>query len=146
MKIFMLSRTARHHKDFKNVPFLHIEIGRYCFDSCDKSWSECRCGDSKYRYKWVNTIIDWLWSHKIVGIRKTSGQYSGTIYCPYKLDTIKTCHNCKHDGGYDIDCNGLCINEKYRSMTIDEMNEDFANGLIHLCRYWEPSPHDERLK
>ena len=148
MKVFMVSKEARKTPMFKTTPTIHIYIGKYCFDQCDygcTTKSKCKLGRSGYG-KILDHIVYWLWRHRIIGIMKESGKYSGTKHCPLKLDVIHTCDNCKFDGGYDMDCNGLCTNKNYHNMSAEDMKEDWANGLNNICRYWEPGDQDERLR
>ena len=147
-RIFFLSKEARRSGHFDNCPSLHILIGRYCYDSCyDYRGGPKNCPLKKSSYpKLIDKLTYWLWKHKIIGINKDSGKYSGTKYCPFKLPVIHTCDNCKNQAGYDENFDGICGSEDHRNMTPEQRREDMDNGLYCLCRYWEPDSYDERLK
>lgn len=117
------------------IPRLSIKIGHYCHDSCGHY--DCRKKRLCYP-KLLYKVTILLFRLKIVSITPDHGKYSGTKYCPHELETVKDCNNCLYHAGYDEDSNGLCSNENYMNMSIDEINNAIDNGFIR-CRYWEPN-------
>ena len=144
MNIWLARKEDVEQLEFK-PPRLHIQIGHNCCEPCEHNLKgDCKLCNPHWG-RLIETIVNWLWKCRIVAISKEYGRFSGTKYCPSKLDVIRTCYNCAHQDGVDDNCDGICGNEDYYNMTTEQLQEDMDNGLHHLCRYWKPSPHDKRL-
>lgn len=137
MKIHLFPKEIRNDPLMNSSPRLCLFIGRYCYESC--YGRECKLKKHNYS-KVIVRLTSLLYKYGIVLITKDPGQYSGTKYCPHKLDTIKKCDNCKFAAGYDENYKGLCSSKDHRNMTPEEHREDMDNDemVFNRCRFWEP--------
>lgn len=84
-----------------------------------------------FEYKLHIKLPHWLY------INKHWTDLSGTTKCPFKKERRYSCHNCKYQAGYDIDCKGICGNkERYRLIEEGRGMELYIQGQYH-CKLFE---------
>lgn len=126
-----------------------ITHGYYCTDVYD-----CDCG---YKCKYRNNYKFHNWRVRVhrfferrlhiklpyfLYICKERARLSGTTKCPYGKSRLYTCWQCKYCDG---DPDGVCLNPKKATMSIEELKFDDPEwGTYNRCSLFEKNEWADR--
>ena len=132
-------------KKRNKITGLIITCGYHCSNSF-----RCKCGSKcKYRkgftfHNWsvgVHRFFEYRLHIKLPHLLYIQRQYtdlSGTTKCPFQMERIYTCFDCKYHAGFDEYMKGICGNkERHRLVEERKWEELDVPDVPYRCKLFE---------